>query len=469
MSLHVYQRHAADKLVADPRHGLLLPPGLGKTLITLTAFSELRESLEIARALVVAPLRVIYSTWPEEVKKWTPDLRVHNFHQERTLTRDADLYLINPEGLPWLFGREAAVETANGVGGKTWKPGVWETWQNRPEMLVVDESTLIKSVRSRRFKTLARYIKDFSRRTILTGTPTPNGIMDLFGQMYILDGGEALGKKISHFREQYFRTDLIGARGKKFPKYTAHDSSFDRIKERIAPRVTALAAEDWLTMPDKIVTEVPVVLDPEILKLYRDAKAAVVLEDGQQLLPGHVSRMKQIAGGRVYETSQLSTERTVIKVHDKKIEALQDLLAEINAPTLVAYEFQAEADALSVALKAPVISGGMKPSEANRLIDRWNAGRLPVLLVQPQALSHGVNLQAGGSNMVWVTLPWSLELYQQLCARLHRQGQTAASVMIYHLVAQGTIDQRVSGVLSDKNATQEMVLAALKAEIGGEK
>lgn len=496
-----YARRAIGDLIDDPEHALFMDPGLGKTAITLSAIVELKSLFEINRALVIAPLRVTYTTWPAEVAKWDQfrRLKTHNLHEHGLTDAKADLYLINPEGVPALFGKpmlqckpcsgfvfktslpacprcETPVvlrvgdkEKANPLLKRVWQPGYWAGWKNRPEMLIVDESTKFKSegVRS---KTLRRYTADFARRVALTGTPAPNGVPDLFGQMMIVDRGATLGPNVTQFRKRFMTavpTRVAG--GRAVDKYVARDGAFDEISEILKPRVTALEAADWLKMPDKIVTNVSVVLDARTAETYRKAvtEAFAVLHTGESLFAqgGAAVKLKQIANGQVYVTDPLKPGRTVTKLHEAKAEALDDLLEQINAPTLVAYEYDCDGEMLAGRLKAPRIKGGMKMTETTRLFERWNKGELPVLLVQPQAAAHGLNLQAGGHHIVWYSLPWDLETVIQFNARLWRQGQASHSVFVYHIVAEDTVDRRVAAVLSDKFADQAALISALKSEI----
>lgn len=470
---HVYQRRAIEDVVRDPQRALFIPVGLGKSSISLQAFCELRDALEVRRALIIAPLRVCYSTWPAEVQKWSQfrHLRLHNLHEKMDLTVDADIFLINFEGLPKLFGKPLELES----GKKVWEPGPWVAWRNRPEMLIIDELTKMKNSQGVRSKTLRRYLGDFSRRVGLTGTPAPNGLQDLFGQMLMIDRGEALGDKITHFREKWCQSVSVGAKGRKFMQYSPKDGAFDEIQKLIKPRVTVLEANDWIKLPDRIVVNVPVRLERKTLDLYRKAvKEAFALLDGDKPFDATAKavKLKQLANGLVYTGDPLSLTREVVRVHDKKVEALDELLDELQRPALVAYEYKCDGEALVKKLRRkfeldfdPIINGKTKSSQTLWLIDQWNKEKLPVLLLQPQAVSHGLNLQFGGNAIIWYSQTFDLELYQQLNGRLHRQGQKSPSVFFYHLVAQGTIDERVVGVLEDKAATQDALIAALKEEI----
>jgi SNF2 family DNA or RNA helicase len=470
---HVYQKRAIEDVVRDPAHCLWLDIGLGKTAAMLQAFCELQETLEVQSALLIGPLRVIYTVWEAEAQKWSQfrHLRLRNLHEKMDLSKPADIYMINPAGLPRLFGKPIDLES----GKKVWEPGPWSSWHRRPEMLILDELTLWKNSQSGRSKTLRRYTADFSRRVGLTGTPAPNGLKDLFGEMLVIDRGEALGDKITHFREKWCQSVSARGKGRQYTKYPPRDGAFDEIQKLIKPRVTVLEGSDWIKLPDRIAVNVPVRLERKTLDLYRKAvKEAFALLDGDKPFDATAKavKLKQLANGLVYTGDPLSLTREVVRVHDKKVEALDELLDELQRPALVAYEYKCDGEALVKKLRRkfeldfdPIINGKTKSSQTLWLIDQWNKEKLPVLLLQPQAVSHGLNLQFGGNAIIWYSQTFDLELYQQLNGRLHRQGQKSPSVFFYHLVAQGTIDERVVGVLEDKAATQDALIAALKEEI----
>lgn len=460
---HPPQRRGADDLVADPFHCLFFKVGVGKTSTTLLALTELQQTLEIRRALIVAPLRVCYSVWAQEAAKWRQfrHLRVHNLHERFNLDADADIYLINPAGLPKLFGHPTEDH-------KQWISGPWSVWHNRPEMLVIDELTQFKNARSGRSRTLKRYLGDFTRRVGLTGTPAPNGIQDLFGQMLMIDRGEALGDKITHFRKKWCSSVSVGAKGRKFEKHIPKDGSFEEIQKLIKPRVTVLEAGDWIKLPDTVQVDVPVVLDKKTLDLYRKAvkEAFAVLDCGTPFDASmKATKLKQLANGLVYTGDPLSITKEVVRVHMKKVEALEELIDELNQPVLVAYENTCDGEYLAKKFKAPIVNGTTSGKESDKIFAKWNTGKIPILLIQPAAAQYGLNLQLGGSAAIWYSIPWCMLTYSQFNGRLARQGQAAESVFIYHLVAKGTVDERIVCVLEDKEATQEMLLEALKKEI----
>jgi len=340
-------------------------------------------------------------------------------------------------------------------------------------MLVIDESTRFKHSTGVRTKTLKRYIGDFGRRVAMTGTPAPNGLMDLHGQMMLVDGGAALDHRITYFQKRYFDCDMVGG-ARKFPKFSLKDGAHDQILSAIAPHVTVLRAEDWLELPEVIYTDVPVNLDANVgIALTELAhNSATEIDDVEIIGDGPaLAKMRQLINGIVYETTPFTEpgKRKWKVVHREKLNALVELVDEIGRPALVAYEFLSEREEIVRALRAEgkrvaIIGGGISARDAAEAERAWKARELDVLLVHHKAAGHGLNLQSGGNVVIWFAPIWDLELYQQLIKRLHRQGQEAEKVFVYHLVARGTVDRRVARVLRQKDATQEGVFLALKRE-----
>lgn len=459
-----YAERAIDDLVFDPNHGLFEDPGLGKTAQTLAAYKELRDCLDVTSALVIAPLRVCYSVWPAESRKWKQfrDLRVVNLHAgERGV---GDIFLCNPEHLKKLFGQR------DPDNPRKWIPGYWRDWTNRPDLLIIDESSKFKRISGTRYKTLKRYFKDFGRRQILTGSPAPNGYEDLHGQLTILDGGRsledgaALDPRIGHYRKQYFTPISTGPHAHDI-SWKLRPGSAEDILEAIAPRITCLRAEDWLDLPELIQTDIMVSMPVKAHAAYGDMEdeALCDLPDGTSLLVAEeaaVGKLRQICNGFVYDEAH-----NVHRLHDAKLDALDDLLAEIGShPTMIVYEFKADYEVIRRRVKGAHIGAGVSPKEGAKIADAWNAKRISRLFVQPQSMSHGLNLQDGGSRVIWFGTPWDLELYKQLNARLFRQGQEADRVMIYHLVAAHTVEVRIGKVLRKKDATEADMKAALAEE-----
>lgn len=442
--------------------GLLLDPGLGKTSITFAALQILQQQGMIDRALVIAPLRPCYSVWPVEAAKWLEfnSLKVHVLHgkgRSEVALKDpnVDVFVINPEGLPWLVEQK-------------WK------W---PQMLVVDESTKFKHSNTKRFKLLRKLLKKFRRRYILTGTPAPNGLLDLFGQIFILDQGNALGRYVTHYRHTYFWPSGFGGY-----KWQLKRGAEQEIYAAIDPLVLRLDAADYLKLPPLIKTTVHVDLPARARKLYQKLEQQMVL----QLREGDVTAMnagvltnkcRQLAGGTVYTDSlpedydvgKDPAERGYAVIHKAKIETLIDLIDELQGkPTIVAYEFNHERAQIETALKnhlnldeIHVIGGKVTAAQGREAETLWNRGELPVLLAHPASAAHGLNLQHGGRVLIWFALPWNLEHYEQLVDRLWRQGQKER-VFVYHLVTKDTVDETVLMTLIRKNRTQRALLDALR-------
>lgn len=438
-----YMKIGVRLIVSRGAVGLLLDPGMGKTAIVLAALTLLLKKKVVNGALVIAPLRAMTSVWPKEVARWSNfnHLRIsilHGSRKEKALREPADLYLINPEGLAWLEHQR---------------------W-SYPDMLVVDESTRFKHARTERFKTLRRMLPKFKRRVILTGTPAPNGLLDLFGQIYILDFGRALGRFITHYRQTYFFPTGYGGY-----KWVPFDDSEKRIYKRIAPLVLRLDEKDYLTLPKLIKTSIEVELPPKARRTYERLKKEFLIQLDEGLVEAYnaaslTTKLRQVANGWVYAEG-VGSKRRVAQVHRAKIDALAELIEELQGqPLLVAYEFQHERDAIAKELKLPWIGGGVSAKRGLELEDRWNAGELPALLVHPQSVP-GLNLQFGGRYLTWFGITWDLEAYEQLVRRLWRSGQTKP-VHVYHLVAFDTIDEVIMTFLRRKRRTQKALLDALR-------
>lgn len=456
---HTYQQTAIDFLLTrlylddEPGAGLFLDPGLGKTSITLETLWQMRRRHAFKKALIVAPLRVCYSVWPKEIAKWGYPLRSVIVHgdakaRQNALYKNADIYLINPEGLLWL-ARQYDTRLR---------------CRMQFDWLVVDESTKFKNWSARRTRAIHRLCKGFKKRLILTGTPAPKSYEDLVAQTFIIDEGKALGDEIGKFRNAYCARGGYEGRG-----FNVLENRYPEIEQRIAPMILTMRCEDHLDMPRRLDHFIEVELPPKIRKAYDEIEAQLfaLLESGERLEAsnaGHkYSLCRQIANGGAYEDDILFGGRRTIHAHDAKTEALVDLADELNGkPLLVAYQFDHDADRLSKAFPdAPVIRGGLSPKKSDAILERWNKGDLQVLLVQPQALSHGANMQFGGSDLAWYGHTDQLEVFQQFNARLWRQGQ-AAAVRFHHVQAARTVDLAVWDRLQSKDETQEGLLTALK-------
>jgi len=457
-----YHERAVQAMVSNPAYGLLLDPGLGKTAVTLAAFKLLKKAGIVRRALVIAPRLVCADTWPGEIEKWSDfnGLRtvfLHGPKKEQLLASDADIFLLNPEAVDWLAQKDHL-----GRPKREW-PGGW------PEMLVIDESTRFKHGNTQRFKTLRKILGRFERRYILTGSPAPNGYGDLWGQIYLLDFGARLGEYITRYRNKYFTQSADG-----YGWVLASDEHAHAIEDQISDIVLRLAAEDYLDMPPLIEKTIPVSLPREAMLAYEQMEDSFVL----QMQEGEISaanagvrsgKLRQIANGRVYVSDIPGVpadpkNRKYGVVHNAKIEALLDLIEELQGqPLMIAYEFEHDLHALRSALgdHLPILGQGVTDKQARQIASDWNAGKIPLLLAHPASAGWGLNLQNGGHHLAWFSITWNLEHYMQLVARQWRQGQKFP-VFVYLLAARGTVDYDVIAALETKDATQRALLEALK-------
>lgn len=444
---HEYQRTAYEFILGHQKAGLMLDMGLGKTVITLTAINELMfNRFEVSRVLVIAPKRVAEDTWSRESEKWdhTKHFRVAKilgtaYEREFAIKSDADIYVVNRENVKWL------------VDYFRKKKG----WPY--DMIVIDELSSFKSNSSQRFKALKTVMPLVKRVIGLTGTPTPNGLMDLWPQIYLLDRGERLGKTITGYRDRYF---IPGQRnGYTVFNWTPKPEAEAVIQNKISDICISMAAKDYLNLPERIDNVVEIKLSDKELKAYRDFEREQLLEFDEDstvvaLTAATVSnKLLQMANGSVYDT-----EKNVVHIHDRKLEALEDILEFSQGPVLVFYNFKHDYDRLMEKFEK------INPRTLNTSADisDWNAGKIKLLLAHPASVGHGLNIQAGGNIIVWFGLTWSLELYQQANARLYRQGQTK-NVIIHHLVTKGTIDEDVMKALKRKDAGQSALLESIKA------
>ena len=453
---HSYQERAIKMMLGQAAVGLFMKPGLGKTSTTLAAYKLLKDAGYVDKMLLIAPLRPAYNVWPDEIAKWdmfngiTYSI-VHGPRKEEALAVDADIYIINPEGVLWLFDQAS---------------GRFE--RGRYDVLCIDESTKFKNSQSKRFKLLKKCLSTFSRRWILTGSPQPRGIMDLFAQIYLLDEGNSLGRYITHFRSKYFYQPNPY---KRQYDYVPHEWAFDDIVERIDPLVIQINTEDHLTMPELIRTNVVVSLPEKAKVIYEQVEDDFIsqLDEGlvvAQNAAAAGTKCRQIANGAVYiETGEIPIEggsRPFEEVHTNKIEALQELVEEINEPVLIAYEFQHDVERIKQAFpSAAVIAGGTSAKDASETIRKFNAGMVDVLVGHPASMGHGLNLQAACSNVIFFGITWNFEYYEQFIGRVWRQGQANDSVMVYHIVCAGTLDERVVRVLQSKELSQKKLLEAI--------
>ena len=448
---HSYQRYAIERIIQDPFVGLFLDMGLGKTVITLTAFNDLRfNRWAVARCLVVAPKKVAEATWAKEAEKWEHlrHLRIipvlgSAAKRIRALNTPGDIWVINRENIPWLV----------------------EHYRNDwPfDMVILDESSSFKNSQSKRFKAMKLVRPKISRLVELTGTPAPNGLEDLWAQIFLLDGGKRLGKTISSYREAFFTQDRSYP-GQMYRTYSPQKGADERIRAAIADICVSMKAEDYLELPDYIEDVVPVALDAKAQKAYAKLEREMLLEvDDQTITAGTAAvlnnKLLQLCSGAVYDGTG-----AVVPIHDCKIEAFLEVIEQLHGEhALVFYWFQHERDRLTAALA----KSGLRVRVYQGAEDEtaWNAGEVDVLLAHPASCAYGLNLQQGGHHEVWFGYPnWALELYQQANARLYRQGQTQP-VIAHLLVVQGGVDEDVVAALHDKGDTQESLMQALKARI----
>lgn len=442
---HDYQRYAAEFIITHPISALLLDMGLGKTSITLTAINDLLfDSFEIHKVLVVAPLRVARDTWSAEIEKWE---HLKNLQysvvvgpaQERlkALCTPADIYIINRENIQWL------VEES----GLTFDF----------DMAVIDELSSFKNHQSKRFKAFMKVRPKLKRIVGLTGTPASNGLMDLFAEFKLLDMGERLGRLIGQYRNAYFQPDKRN--GMVIYSYKPLPNAERQIYDKISDITISMKATDHLKMPELISAEYMVQLSENEKEKYDRLKKDLIFstEDNEVTAANAASlsnKLSQMANGAVY-----SDDGETVHIHDRKLDALEDIIESMNGrPLLVAYWFKHDLERIKKRFEIREI----KSSED---ISDWNSGKIPVALIHPASAGHGLNLQSGGSTLVWFGLTWSLELYQQTNARLWRQGQTADTVVIQHIIAKSTIDEQIMKALKTKDTTQAALITAVKAEV----
>jgi SNF2 family DNA or RNA helicase len=417
---------------------------LSKTVITLTAVKELIEDFAVSKVLVIAPKRVAEDTWTREHEKWdhlagltvsrvlgTPQQRV------RALSRKADIYVISRDLVQWIVQRY----------GKLWPF----------DMVVVDELSSFKNPQAKRFKALRQVLPYIERVVGLTGTPSPNGLMDLWAEVYLLDRGERLGRTLGWYREKWFKPAVQV--GYVVYKWAALRGAEEEIRKRIGDICVSMSAADYLELPDRIDREVPVRLSESEMEQYRKMEQEQLLQVQDETVvalnaAAVMSKLLQIANGRAY-----TDEHEVVQIHDAKAEALAEIVDVSDSPVLVFYSFRHDLEAIKAKIPEARELGGPETIAA------WNRGTIPVLLAHPASVGYGLNLQDGGHVIVWYGLTWSLELYQQANARLHRQGQTRP-VIVHHLIAEGTADEQVMKALRTKDTSQAALLAALKERSG---
>ena len=444
-SPHNYQAYAIDYIETHPVAAVLLDMGLGKTVISLTAIADLLfDSFEAHRILVVAPLRVARDTWPAEIAKWehlkhlTYAVCVGTPKERRTaLMSKADITIINRENLGWLIDSSG--------------------FDFDYDMVVIDELSSFKNHKSKRFQSLMKVRPKVKRIIGLTGTPSSNGLMDLWAEFKLLDFGERLGRFITHYRNNYFIPDKRN--GEIIYSYKPMPYAEDAIYRKISDITISMKSTDHLQMPELITSQYEVQLSEEEEKRYEELKADFILElpEGEITAANAASltgKLSQLANGAIYDD-----DGNILEFHDRKLDALEDLIEAANGkPLLVAYWFKHDLQRIKKRFDVREI-------KTSKDIMDWNHGDIPVAVIHPASAGHGLNLQAGGSTLIWFGLTWSLELYQQTNARLWRQGQTSGTVVIEHIITKGTIDERILKALSLKEVTQNALIDAVKANL----
>lgn len=446
-SPHNYQTYATDFIVGHPEAAVFLDMGLGKSVITLTALLDLcLDRFEIAKVLVIAPLRVARDTWTAELQKWD-HLKCFTYatvigsvsEREAALRKKAHIYLINRENVSWLIEESG--------------------FPFDFDMIVIDELSSFKSYQSKRFRSLLRVRPTVKRIVGLTGTPAGNGLTDLWAEFRILDLGKRLGRFITHYRNRYFLPDKRN--GMTVYSYKPLPGAEDAIYRQISDITVSMKAVDHLDMPECIFNDVTVSLSEEERQKYDTLRNDLILSLGEDEIDASnaaslSNKLSQMANGAVY-----GEDKTVHRIHDRKLDALEDLIEAANGkPVLVAYWYRHDLERIRTRFCVREIRTSADISD-------WNAGKIPIAVIHPASAGHGLNLQAGGSTLIWFGLTWSLELYLQTNARLWRQGQTAKTVVIHRIVAEGTVDELMLKALDRKERSQNSLIDAVRVMLKG--
>lgn len=470
---HAYQKKAVKFLLEHAAGALFLDPGLGKTSITLATIKMLKQKKVLDKVLLIAPLRVCYSVWPKEVDKWSDfnGIKVvvlHGPNKDELLKVEADVYVINPEGLEWLLQvkktKTPTGKTKVDVDLRRWKALGFDT-------LVVDELSKFKHTNTNRFKAIKLVLNTFRRRWGLTGSPASNGLLDLFGQCFILDQGRTLGPYISHYRMKYFVPSHDGF------SWNIREGAEQEIYERLNPLALRMAADDYLDMPTLIENNIRVDLPEPVRVVYDQLEDDLIAKLNDKVVVASNAaaasmKCRQVANGGIYIDPEVESlvklpksKREWANLHTEKVDALADLIEELQgSPILVAYDFEHDLDRLRERLgqDVPYIGGGVSAKRSAELEKAWNAGHLPVLLGHPQAMAHGLNLQEVGHHVCWHSLTWDFELYDQFIRRVLRQGNKSKKVFVHHIMARGTVDEVVLAAVKSKRKGQNALFDALK-------
>lgn len=443
---HDYQRHTTQFIIDHPEAAILLGMGMGKTISTLTAIEALKHDyFTINKVLVIAPVRVARDTWPAEIQKWdhlagltvSPIIGTAK-QRQAAANRQADIYTIGRENIPWLVKHH----------GNRWPY----------DMVIIDELSSFKNPQAKRFKALKKVRPKITRIVGLTGTPAPNSLLDIWAPFRLIDNGQRLGKFITHYRDQYFLPDKRN--GQVIYSWKIRPGADQAIYDNIADITVSMRTTDYLTLPEVTHQHIEVTLAPKEQKMIDTLKKDLVLDLGDDTIDAANAatlslKLQQLAGGAIYNEDGTA----IIEVHDQKLKALAELVDQADGNTiLVAYWFKHERDRILSTIP------GARVLDTTEDFADWNAGKIPVALIHPASAGHGLNLQSGGHIMVWYTTPWSLELYEQANARLHRQGQTEP-VSIIHIDTANSIDQTVHQALARKDTTQQALITAVAAEL----
>ncbi len=443
-----YQKYAINHVMDHYAAGLFLDMGMGKTVSSLTAIDNLLFLGDTNKVIVIAPKRVAEDTWSTEVEKWDhlKDLRISIIlgtpkQRDEAVRKDADIYVTSRDNVVWLVDNYF----------KTWK---WDT-------CIIDELSSFKSSKAKRFRALKKVRPYFKRIIGLTGTPAPNSLIDLWPQLYLLDGGQRLGRTITGYREQYF---VPGDRNQHIVyNWNLKEGAEDAIHNKISDICISMMAKDYLDLPERIDNKIYIDLPKSAKDKYTELEKDLIIElDGEDITATNAAvltgKLLQIANGAIY-----SEDHEVVEIHEEKLNALLDIIEAANGkPVLVFYSFKHDLSRIMKTLKDNKLKGQVLEGQED--IKKWNNGDIPILLLHPASAGHGLNLQYGGNIVVWFGLPWSLELYQQANARLHRQGQKE-TVIIHHIIAKNTVDEDVIKALSSKEINQNVLLEAVKARL----
>lgn len=468
-----YQLEGAQFLLENAAGGLFLDPGFRKTSITLAAIKILKDEGLLNKVLIIAPLRVCYMVWPEEIKKWVDFNHLtctilHGPQKDKKLLEDSDIYIINPEGLEWLFG----VTKTKGPNSKKSqiKYDLKKFNKLGIDTLVIDEVSKFKNSNSDRFRMLKPLLTKFSRRWGLTGSPAPNGLLDLFGIMYTIDLGRSLGQYITHYRTAYFMPMGYGGYD-----WAPQPGAEERIYSRISPSVFRLAEGDYLKLPRLIENVIKVELPPEVRRIYDDLEEEFITElEGNVVTAMNAGSMaikcRQVANGGLFLPQKVDDRgskvggREWVNLHNAKIEAVEDLVDELNgAQALIAYDFEHDLARLQKALGKKAMVLGGTPKQSEQVKNLWNAGKLPYILGHPSAVGHGLNLQeTNAHNVILHSLTYDYDTYDQLIRRLLRSGNKSERVVVHHIIAKDTVDEAIIMALRKKKRTQNALLEALR-------